>query len=445
MTHSDPMAGIPADVFRARRASVSSVLGRGVLVLPSAPRLFRSRDTETRYRPDSELFYLTGCTEADAVAVLAGGDEARLVLFVRDRDPEAERWSGPVLGPEAAKERFGADETHSLSELETSMPALLREADAIYYRAGRRELLDRMIFEALSYSRSRGQRKGIGPRSLVDPGEALDELRLVKDRHEIERLRAAARVSAEGHRVALAAARPGRGEWVVEAEIDAAFRRHGARGPGFDTIVGSGANACVLHYVANGRVIEGGDLVLVDAGAEVGLYQGDMSRTFPASGRFSPEQRDVYEVVDAARAEAVATAAPGRSVAEVHETAVRVLTTGLVELGVLDGTLDELMDQEAHETFFPHQTSHWLGLDVHDPGDYAKEGRSRRLEPGMVLTVEPGLYFPAGAEGGAARYAGIGVRVEDEVLVTEDGSENLTGALLPTSADDMESLAGGVS
>jgi Xaa-Pro aminopeptidase len=413
-------------------------MNRGVMVLPAAPRLFRSRDTEVRYRADSELFYLTGCTEPDAVAVLTGGDEARLVLFVRDRDPEAERWSGPVLGPEAAQERSGADETFSLAQLETSLPGLLRGGDAIYYRPGRRDALDRMVLEALAHSRSKGQRMGVGPRSLIDPGEALDELRMVKDEHEIERLRSAARITAEGHRAALVTARPGKGEWVVQAEIDAVFRRNGAEGPGFDTIVGSGSNACVLHYAANGRVIEEGDLVLVDAGAEVDLYQGDMSRTFPASGRYSPEQRAVYEVVEAARARAVAAASPGGSVADVHDAAVRVLTSGLVELGVLDGTMDELIHQEAYKAFFPHQTSHWLGLDVHDPGDYATEGRSRILEPGMVLTVEPGLYFPDSAEGGAALFAGIGVRIEDEVLVTEDGAENLTGSLLPTSADDME-------
>ncbi|MEJ2202906.1 MAG: aminopeptidase P N-terminal domain-containing protein [Gemmatimonadota bacterium] len=445
MTLGNPLAGVPANVFRARRASVFAALDRGVMVLPAAPRLFRSRDTEIRYRPDSELFYVTGCVEPDAVAVLVGGDEPRLVLFVRDRDAEVERWSGPLLGPEAAKERFGADETRSLSELESSLPTFLQAGEVVHYRPGRGDALDRMVFEALAYSRSRGQRRGVGPRSLIDPGEILDELRLIKDEHEIALIREAARISAEGHRAALATAGPGKGEWEVQAEIDATFRRHGARGSGFDTIVGSGPNACVMHYVDNGRVIEDGDLVLVDAGAEVGFYQGDMSRTFPASGRFTAEQRAVYDVVEAAREMAVAAAIPGSSVSDVHDVALRVLTAGMVDLGVLDGAVARLIDTEAYKAFFPHQTSHWLGLDVHDPGDYATNGHPRTLRAGMVLTVEPGLYIPAGSEGRAASFAGIGVRIEDEVLVREDGTENLTAPHLPTSAEAMESLAHTVS
>jgi Xaa-Pro aminopeptidase len=274
---------------------------------------------------------------------------------------------------------------------------------------------------------------------VVDPGELLDELRLRKDAHEIERIRWAATLTAEGHRAAFAAALPGQGEWLVQAAVDAAFRQGGGSGPGYGTIVGSGPNSCVLHYEALGRTLEKGDLVLVDAGAEVALYSGDVTRTFPASGRFTGAQRAVYDVVEEARVAAVAAVGPNRPVSDVHQAELRVIVEGLVSLGVLDGTADDLIEDEAHKPWFPHQTSHWLGLDVHDPGDYARDGVSRVLEPGMVLTVEPGLYFRPGTNGKAARYEGIGVRIEDDVLVTKKGRENLTREL-PTKAGEVEAL-----
>lgn len=433
------MAGIPDTLFEERRRAVFAALDGGVMVLPAAPLLYRSRDTEIPYRPDSELFYLTGATEPGTVAVLGGGDEPRFTLFVEERDHEAERWSGPRLGPGAAAERFGAHACHPRSELAAHLPALLRGAVAIHARLGVHAWLDQALVTALAEARARGPRKGSGPRAVVDPGEIVDEMRLVKDAHEIERMRAAAALSIRGHRVAAATLRPGVGEWAVQAAVDAAFREGGGSGPGYATIVGSGDNACVLHYSANGRMVEKGDLVLVDAGAEVDLYQGDISRVYPANGVFSDSQRAVYEVVDAARAAAVASVAPGVTVAHVHDTATRTLVEGLLALGVLTGTVDDLVSAEAHKPFFPHQTSHWLGLDVHDPGDYARDGASRALAPGMVLTVEPGLYFPPGQEGAASSFSGMGVRIEDDVLVTADGCENLTAGL-PTAADDIEAL-----
>jgi Xaa-Pro aminopeptidase len=299
--------------------------------------------------------------------------------------------------------------------------------------------VERLVLEALAQARLRGARKGTGPRAVVDPGELLDELRLRKDAHEIERIRWAAKLTAEGHRAAFAAALPGQGEWLVQAAVDAAFRLGGGSGPGYGTIVGSGPNSCVLHYESLGRTLEKGDLVLVDAGAEVALYSGDVTRTFPASGRFTGTQRAVYDIVEEARAAAVATVGPDRLVSEVHEAALRVIVEGLVSLGVLEGAVDDLIEDEAHKPWFPHQTSHWLGLDVHDPGDYARDGVSRVLEPGMVLTVEPGLYFRQGTNGKAARYEGIGVRIEDDVLVTKKGRENLTREL-PTEAGEVEAL-----
>jgi Xaa-Pro aminopeptidase len=409
------------------------------MVLPAARQLRRSRDTELPYRPDSELFWATGTTEPGAVAVLGGEDAAELTLFVEDRDPEVELWSGPRLGPEAAQELFGADAAYPLSELRDRMPALLQTGDRVHVRLGADDRVDVLVLEALRTARARGQRRGSGPRGIVDPGEILDELRLVKDDHEIEQIRAATALTLQGHREGIAAARPGSGEWEVQAVVDAAFRRGGGSGPGFGTIVGAGANACVLHYVKNSGTIGGGALVLLDAGAELALYQGDVTRTFPASGRFKAEQRHLYELVEDARATAVATVRPGQTIDDVHRAATRVLVEGLIAIGILQGDPAELMEGPEHRVWLPHQTSHWLGLDVHDPGDYVRGGSSRELVPGMVFTVEPGLYVPAGAEGAAAPFAGIGVRIEDDVLVTPDGVENLTAAL-PTGAEDIAAL-----
>lgn len=436
------MDGMPRTVFETRRASVFRSLGRGVMVLPAAPLVYRSRDTEVAYRADSELFWATGATEPGTVAVLVGGDEPRFLLFVRERDPEAELWAGPRLGPDGASERFGASETYPLSELDLRLAGLLRAGDRVHFRFGRHPALDLALVEALAESRVRGARRGTGPRGVVDPGEILDDLRLVKDTWEVDRLRAAAALSVEGHRAGAAAIRPGVGEWEVQAAVEAVLRRESGSCPGYETIVGSGPNACILHYVANRRVIREGDVVLLDAGAEVALYQGDITRTYPAGGTFTGRQRELYGVVEAARGEAVSAIRPGAAVDEVHRAAVRAIVAGLAALGILEGDVAELMAQEAYRPFFPHQTSHWLGLDVHDVGDYARGGTSRPLVPGMVLTVEPGVYVPPGQEGPAARWGGIGVRIEDDVLVTPGGREVLTAAL-PTRAEAVEALVGG--
>ncbi len=447
---------LPVPDFAARRRRVLDALSRdgsaGVLVIPAAPLLQRSRDTEIRYRPDSDLVYLTGFTEPDAVLVLVGGAEPHSVLFTRARDAEAELWSGPRLGPDGAVEMGMADEAHHIEVLDEVLAPVLEAGTSIHYRLGASGRVDELVRRALAYGRGRGQRSGAGPRAVMDPGLILDEMRLRKDEAELARMRLAAGASVEGHRRAAALLAPGVGEWEVEAVLNATFRAAApVAGPAYETIVGSGTNACVLHYVANRRRVEDGDLVLVDAGAHVDHYCGDITRTYPASGRFSPEQRAVYEVVENARAAAVAAVAPGRTVAEVHDTATRVLVEGLVELGVLEGAVDDLMEEEAHKAYYPHQTSHWLGLDVHDVGAYAVDGASRVLEPGMVLTVEPGLYFrPRDASGDApdtveagedraARFRGIGVRLEDDVLVVEDGAEVLTAAL-PSDLEAVEAL-----
>ena len=292
---------------------------------------------------------------------------------------------------------------------------------------------------ALKWSRGPGSRKGAGPRAVEDPGAILDDLRLVKEPEEISRVRQATQLTVAAFREAMEATRPGMGEWEVEACLEGAFRRGGGASPAFPTIVGSGKNGCTLHYVDNRDRIEEGSLVLLDGGAELDLYAGDITRTFPAGGRFSSKQLEVYQIVLAAHEAAIATVRPGATAGQIHDVAVAELTEGLVQIGALDGALSDLLEEQAYKAFFPHQTSHWLGLDVHDVGDYASSAGSRVLEPGMILTVEPGLYFSPDQEDAALPFRGIGVRIEDDIIVTEEGMENLSGSL-PTSPGEVEEL-----
>lgn len=427
-----------------RRQTLLDRLGKGAMVLPSAPILYRSGDSELAYRPDSELLYVTGWREPGSVAVFRGfAEEERFVLFVRNRDPEKERWDGSRMGPAAAREWTGADATHPIEELEARLPKLLAGSDRVHARLGRDPLIDALVVAALTEARRKGARTGAGPRGIVDPGLLLDPMRLRKDDYEIALLRAASGITAAGLKEGMATARPGVGEWVVQAAIEGAWRRAGADGPGFGTIVGSGPNGCVLHYRDNARVIQDGELVLVDCGAEYGDYAGDITRTFPVSGHFSGSQRDLYQVVEEARARGVEAIRPGATVQGIHETATRTLVEGLVALKLLAGPVDAALQERSYTRFFPHRTSHWLGLDVHDPGDYVDAaGNPLPLEPGMVITVEPGLYVPPGSTGGAAPFAGLGIRIEDDVLVTPDGGEILAPDI-PSALPEVEALLRG--
>lgn len=441
MSAFDP---IPRSVYQDRRRRIAEALGSDVMVLPAAPARTASRDTEHPYRPDSDLFWATGLTEPETVAVLKGDGQGTVetTLFVRPRDPQAETWTGPRMGVEVAGEWVGADTCVPIGRLHEMLPGLLDSARLIHYRmgAGSTELQGQILL-ALERGRSKGPRKGGGSRGVLDPGAILDELRLRKDAYEIARMRHAANLTTAGFREMLATARNGVGEWELEATLEAAFRRSGASGPAYESIVGSGVNACTLHYVLNRDVVQTGSLVLVDAGAVWDLYCGDVTRTFPVDGRFTPEQLDVYQVVEAAREAAISQVRPGSTMADVHHAASEVLAEGLQTLGVLAGSPAEIMASDAFKSYYPHQTSHWLGLDVHDVGDYAVDGRSRVLEPGMVLTVEPGLYFSPRDRGMDAPFSGIGIRIEDDVLVTDEGHENLT-AELPTAADKLVEMVG---
>ena len=436
----DELSGFSRALFRKRRERVLEALGKGAMVLPAAPVLLKGRDTELPYRQDSDLFYLTGFTEADCVLVLRGfADSNRVVLFTLPRDPKAERWSGPRLGPAAAPAEVGVDEGRPTDKLDTELGPLLAGADRVFYRLGAEPRIERPVLDALRMARTMGARHGVGPQGIMDPGVILNELRLRKDAEEIDAIREATAITVHGFLSAFSRIGPLMGEWEIEAELEGTFRRRGAQGPAFPSIVGAGENACVLHYVKNGARVGKGDLVLLDAGAELHMYGGDVTRTVPASGRFTAEQRELYQIVEDARREAVAAIRPGARLDEVHRAAVGVLVAGLRNLGVLEGNEANLIETGAHEPFFPHRTSHWLGLDTHDVGDYAKNGTSRHLEPGMVLTVEPGLYFPVG--GGGGRFEGTGIRIEDDVVVTADGCEVLS-ASLPTRPDEIEALVG---
>jgi len=432
---------LPRELGEARRARVAETLGENdVMVLCAAPHRVRSRDTEHPYRPDSELYWLTGLTEPGAVAVLAGGEGA-LTLFLRPRDPDQELWAGVRPDPDALGEAVGASVVHSNEELGDHLPGLLNGTDTIHFRLGAHGVAEPLVLESLRQARRRGARHGTGPRGVRDPGAILDDLRLRKDPWEMAQIRRAAAITLKGFRALEVALRPGVPEWELQAALEGEFRRMGSWGPAYETIVGSGANACTLHYVKNAKISDPGDLVLVDAGATWGLYAGDVTRTYPTSRRYDERQREMVTLVDRARAAAVEAVAPGTTIAAVHERAAGILAEGLRDLGLLSGTLDEILEGDTLSAFFPHRTSHWLGLDVHDPGDYARDGEATILEPGMVLTIEPGIYVgPAAvaATGEAALpYHGMGIRLEDDVVVTEEGRENLTSDL-PSDPDGVE-------
>lgn len=440
-----PASPPPPDVFRARRERLLEAIGDGVVLLAASPELLSSRDTEVPYRPSTDLYYLTGVQEPESFALLTPHDpEHRFTLFVRPRDPERERWNGPRLGVEAAEAATGADAVYPIGELEDRLAPLVLPADRIVYAVGVDAELDATVTRLLASARRTRPRSGIGPTGVVDLDSVLGNLRLVKDADEIGRMRVAAGIAAEGHRAAMAAAGPGVGEWEIEAALESRFRELGASGPAFASIVGSGSNATYLHYTANERRTEAGDLVLVDAGAEWGMYCSDITRTFPVSGRFTEPQRTLYDLVLAAEEAAIAAVRPGATIPDVHQAAVRMLVRGLLDLGILaDVGEEEAVEAGAVRPFYMHQTSHWLGLDVHDAGGYTEPGgEPLLLAAGMVLTVEPGLYLSAELEGVPEIYRGMGIRIEDTVLVTEDGHEILTRGV-PVAPEEVEGLVGG--
>ncbi|HRD94294.1 aminopeptidase P N-terminal domain-containing protein [Accumulibacter sp.] len=422
-----PMTHAP---YSSRRQRLLDSLGDGVAVLATAPERVRNSDSHYPYRFDSYFWYLSGFPEPEAAIVLVGGREPKSLLFCRDKDEERETWDGFRYGPEAAAKAFGFSEAHPIASLEQKLPELIANRGPLWHSLGHDADWDQRITRALNAIRNQSRSGSRAPGEIRDLRGLLDQMRLIKDDHEIKSMRRAAEIASAGHSRAMRACRPGMAEYELEAEIGYEFRRRGADGHAYTPIVAGGANACILHYVANNKLLAGQSLVLIDAGCEVDGYASDITRTFPVGGRFSPVQREVYEVVLAAQQAALAAVRPGALFTDYHQAALRVLVQGLIDLKVLAGSVDGAIESEAYKPWYMHRTGHWLGLDVHDAGEY-KTGIADdawvKLLPGMTLTVEPGLYFRPGSRI-PQHLHGLGVRIEDDVLVTADGCAVYTNA-----------------
>ncbi|MBD2185798.1 aminopeptidase P N-terminal domain-containing protein [Planktothrix sp. FACHB-1355] len=423
--------------YRQRREQLMAKIGNGTAIFRSAPMAVMHNDVEYNFRQDSDFYYLTGFNEPEAVAVLAPHhSEHRFVLFVQPKDPEKEVWTGYRVGVEAAKEQYGADEAYPMTELDEKLPKYLEKADRIYYHLGRDEKFNQTIIRHWRRLIATYSKRGTGPVAIEDTNFVLHSMRLSKSPVELELMRKAIAISVEAHDRAREFTQPGRYEYEIQAEIEHIFRLRGGMGPAYPSIVASGANACILHYVENNRQMQDNELLLIDAGCCYGYYNGDITRTFPVGEKFTPEQKAIYDIVLEAQRQAIAQVQPGNPWNQFHDTAVRVLVEGLMDLGILQGNIDEIIKEEKYKPYYMHRTGHWLGLDVHDAGFY-KHGEEawQILQPGQVLTVEPGIYIGPDvkpAEGQPEvddRWRGIGVRIEDNVLVTESGHEVLTAAV----------------
>lgn len=425
--------------FASRRERLLEAIGpNAAAIVPSAPVAIRNQDVEHPYRQESDLFYLTGFCEPESVLLLTNHHkEHRVVLFVRPRKREREIWDGPRAGVEGAVERFGADAAFPIDELDKRLPGYLGNLDRLHYRVGQNDAFDAHVFRALNLLR-RGARRGLtAPEVIVDPAAHLHEMRMVKSPSELKTMRHAATITRDAHLQAMRMTASGLREYEIEAELLHVFRKNGSERPAYDSIVGSGPNATILHYRAGNRELSDGELVLIDAGCEYDYYASDVTRTFPVSGVFSAEQRAIYEIVLRAQTAAIDAIRPGATLDEIHRIAVRVITEGLRDLRLLEGEVDELIAGKKHERLFMHRTSHWLGMDVHDVGHYYVEGKHRPLEAGFVLTVEPGIYVAEDDQEADPKWRGIGVRIEDDAVVTETGCEVLTAGT-PKEVADVE-------
>ena len=427
------------EFLRRRQALLAQMVPGSAALIFAAPEATRSADSEYPYRQNSDFWYFTGFNEPEAVLVLIKSDDTHnhSVLFNRVRDKTAEIWFGRRLGQEAAPEKLGVDRALAFPEIDEHLYQLLNGLDAVYHAQGEYAYADTILFAALDKLRKGSRQNLKAPATLTDWRPIVHEMRLFKSAEEIDVLRRAGEISALAHTRAMQVCRPGMFEYQLEGEIQHEFNRHGARFPSYNTIVGSGENGCILHYTENESELRDGDLVLIDAGCEFHGYAGDITRTFPVNGKFTAPQRAIYDIVLASLYKALALFGPGVSIRDVNEEVVRIMVSGLVELGILQGEVETLIAEEAHRQFFMHGLSHWLGLDVHDVGHYGTD-RDRVLEAGMVLTVEPGLYIAPDANV-PAEYRGIGVRIEDDILITEDGNEILTGGVVK-EADEIEAL-----
>jgi len=422
--------------YRQRREQLMAKIGTGTAIFRSAPMAVMHNDVEYAFRQDSDFFYLTGFNEPEAVAVLAPHHpEHQFVLFVQPKERDQEIWTGYRCGVEGAKELFGVTEAYPIAELDEKLPQYLEKADRIYYHLGRDRTFNETILKHWQRLMATYPKRGTGPIAIEDTGLILHAMRQIKSPAELELMRTAAAISVEAHNHAREITQPGRYEYEIQAEMERIFRLRGGMGPAYPSIVASGSNACVLHYIENNRLLQNNELLLIDAGCAYGYYNADITRTFPVGGKFTPEQKALYEIVLSAQLQAIAQVQPGNPYNQIHDTAVRVLTEGLVELGLLKGEIDKLIEEEKYKSFYMHRTGHWLGLDVHDVGVYQHGDTAQLLQPGQVLTVEPGLYIVPDTKPAEdqpeidPRWSGIGIRIEDDVLVTPVGHEVLTAGV----------------
>jgi Xaa-Pro aminopeptidase len=431
---------VPKDEFARRRAQLARIMGRdAIAILPAAAVQMRNNDVEYAYRQDSDFFYLSGFNEPEAVAVLMPGrEQAEYILFVRDRDPARETWDGRRAGPDGATEDYAADDAFPITDMDDILPGLIESRSKVFYTMGAYPEFDQRLIGWVNGLRAQARQGGHSPLEIVALEHVLHDMRLYKSGAELDLMRESARIATRAHIRAMQRCRPGVNEFEIMAELVHEFRSHNAD-TSYLPIVGGGPNSCVLHYRENDQPLGDGDLLLIDAGCEYQCYASDITRTFPVNGRFTPEQRAVYEVVLEANLAAIDKVRPGNHWNDPHDAAVRVVTQGLVRLGLLKGRAPALARAQAYKRFFMHRTGHWLGMDVHDVGDYKVGGEWRVFEPGMVLTIEPGIYIPASLRGVPRRFANIGIRIEDDVVVTRRGAEVMS-ARAPKDADEIEAL-----
>ncbi len=417
-----------------------SYMHDGVAVFFAAPIRKRNNDVDYDYRQDSDFYYITGFEEPESVCILAPSNPVQqYTLFVLPRDPQKETWTGIRNGVEGAIKNFGANRAHTINELTDVLPQFLQNNQRIYYSINRNPEADRIVFNTIDQIREMHRTGIYPPHEIIDPLEILSEMRLIKTTEDLEILQKAIDLSVKGHIAAMKSAKPGKFEYEIQAVIEYIFRTGGSTRNGYPCIVGSGPSTCILHYTTNNRKMEDGDFLLIDAGAEFGYFTGDVTRTYPVNGRFSSQQKAVYEIVLEAQKKAIQMVRPGNTFMQVHDVTVKILTEGLVSLGLLKGTTEENIEKEEYKKYFMHRTSHWLGMDVHDVGKYRKNGEWRVLQEGMVLTVEPGLYI--GANDDIEAFRNIGIRIEDDVLVTSEGPVVLSKAC-PKEISDLENLIG---
>nr|WP_136251811.1 Xaa-Pro aminopeptidase [Ningiella ruwaisensis] len=433
--------------FQARRKSLLSQCdASSIIIVPAASLQTRSNDTEYPFRQDSDFWYLTGFNEPDALLILSNQLElneteaSATLMFVLPKDPHAEVWHGRRLGVEAAPKALGIDQAHSIDTLDELLPELINGHEHLYYTLDKYPHVDSAVQKALARCKNAPKQSMVAPRSIIDVAPMLHDMRRIKSESELELMRKAAQISADAHKRAMSVTRPDMYEYQLEAELHHEFLMQGARSPAYGTIVGSGENACILHYTQNESQIQDGDLILIDAGAEFQSYAGDITRTFPANGQFTPPQRSLYQLVLDAQLAALAVLKPGATIGEAMQAAVKIIVTGLVDLKILNGKVNELIEQEAWRPYFMHGLGHYLGLDVHDVGRYKHKNMDIPLEPGVVITVEPGLYISADSDA-PKQFRGIGIRIEDDVIITENGIEIMTNGV-PKTIDEIEALVG---